>query len=142
MLRNADSSRSPSRRTWGWMNFAAFWISDGLNLNTFMIASNRRVGGIDLESGLGSYHCGLLCSGVPRCNDRENRCCLPHFVPYLGEKHFRCLGAIWPIINRSGMACIWYGVQSYIGGQCVTLVLRSIFPSYARIPNHPPKAPV
>lgn len=36
------------------------------------------------------------------------------------------------------MACIWYGVQSYIGGQCVTLVLKSMWPSYGRIPNHLP----
>ena len=24
------------------------------------------------------------------------------------------------------MACIWYGVQAYIGGQCVTLMIRAI----------------
>lgn len=35
------------------------------------------------------------------------------------------------------MACIWYGVQSYIGGECVYLMVRSIWKSWDRttIPN-------
>ncbi|SYW78389.1 uncharacterized protein UBRO2_02581 [Ustilago bromivora] len=39
-LRNTDLLPiPPSRRHWTWHNFAMFWISNGLNLNTFMIAS-------------------------------------------------------------------------------------------------------
>ncbi|SOV06548.1 uncharacterized protein UDID_17515 [Ustilago sp. UG-2017a] len=39
-LRNTDFLPiPPSRRHWTWHNFAMFWISNGLNLNTFMIAS-------------------------------------------------------------------------------------------------------
>jgi len=33
------------------------------------------------------------------------------------------------------MACIWYGVQSWIGGECVSLMIRSIWPSYAHLKN-------
>lgn len=33
------------------------------------------------------------------------------------------------------MACIWYGVQSWIGGECVYLMIRSIWNSWANIPN-------
>ena len=33
------------------------------------------------------------------------------------------------------MACVWTGVQSWIGGQCVTLLLRSLAPSYDKLPN-------
>ena len=36
------------------------------------------------------------------------------------------------------MACIWYGVQSWIGGECVTLMLRAIWPQYATLPNSMP----
>lgn len=28
------------------------------------------------------------------------------------------------------MACIWYGVQAYIGGECVYLMIRSIWKSW------------
>jgi len=33
------------------------------------------------------------------------------------------------------MACIWYGVQSWIGGECVSLMIRAIWPSYAHLKN-------
>jgi NCS1 family nucleobase:cation symporter-1 len=29
---------------------------------------------------------------------------------------FGVWGSLWPILNRAVMACIWYGVQSWIGG--------------------------
>jgi NCS1 family nucleobase:cation symporter-1 len=33
------------------------------------------------------------------------------------------------------MSMVWWGVQAWIGGGCVALFLRAIFPSYANIPN-------
>ena len=38
------------------------------------------------------------------------------------------------------MACIWYGVQSWIGGECVTLMIRSIWTSYNDVPNGIPSS--
>lgn len=38
------------------------------------------------------------------------------------------------------MACIWYGVQSWIGGECVTLMIRSIWPQYQDLPNSMPSS--
>ena len=38
------------------------------------------------------------------------------------------------------MSCIWYGVQSWIGGECVTLMIRAIWPSYDNIPNGIPNS--
>ena len=41
------------------------------------------------------------------------------------------------ITNAGFLACVWYGVQSYIGGHCVYLMIRSIWKSWDRdtIPN-------
>ena len=33
------------------------------------------------------------------------------------------------------MACVWYGVQSWIGGQCVFLMIASIWPSFGQRPS-------
>ncbi|KAM0297994.1 hypothetical protein ACHAPM_009276 [Fusarium culmorum] len=33
------------------------------------------------------------------------------------------------------MACVWYGVQAYIGGNCVYLMIRSIWKSWENVPN-------
>lgn len=57
--------------------------------------------------------------------------------PIVGRSSFGIWGSLWPVFNRAAMACIWYGVQSYIGGHCVYLMIRSIWKAWDRdtIPN-------
>lgn len=55
--------------------------------------------------------------------------------PVVTRASFGTWGALWPVFNRSAMACVWYGVQAYIGGQCVTLMISAIWPSYNTLPN-------
>lgn len=47
--------------------------------------------------------------------------------PVVNRSSFGIWGALWPVFNRAAMACIWYGVQSWIGGTCVYLMIRSIW---------------
>jgi NCS1 family nucleobase:cation symporter-1 len=53
---------------------------------------------------------------------------------------FGPIGALWPVFNRAAMACVWYGVQAWIGGQCVYVLLVAMFPSTANIPNGIPNS--
>ena len=50
--------------------------------------------------------------------------------PVVNRSSFGIWGSLWPVLNRSVMACVWYGVQSWIGGTCVYLMIRSIWPSW------------
>lgn len=50
--------------------------------------------------------------------------------PVVCRSSFGIWGSLWPVLNRAVMACIWYGVQSWIGGTCVYLMIRSIWPSW------------
>ncbi|GAC99164.1 uracil permease [Pseudozyma hubeiensis SY62] len=141
MLRNADLLPvPPERRTWGWIDFTAFWISDGLNLNTFMIASTAVSAGLTWSQAWAAIIVGYFAVAFLVVMTARIGAVYHISFPILARSTFGVWGAIWPIVNRSAMACIWYGVQSYIGGQCVTLVLESMFPSYARIPNHLPES--
>jgi len=47
--------------------------------------------------------------------------------PVVNRSSFGIWGALWPVFNRAAMACIWYGVQSWIGGNCVYLMIRAIW---------------
>ncbi|PWZ03715.1 NCS1 nucleoside transporter family [Testicularia cyperi] len=136
MLRNADLLPvPPERRTWSSLNFVTFWISDGLNLNTFMIASTAVSAGLSWSQAWGAIIVGYLCVALAVVVCARIGAVYHISFPIIARSTFGVWGAIWPIINRAGMACVWYGVQSYIGGQCVTLVLRSMIPSYNNIPN-------
>jgi hypothetical protein len=53
--------------------------------------------------------------------------------PVVNRASFGIWGALWPVFNRAAMACIWYGVQSWIGGTCVYLMIRSIWNSWRNV---------
>ena len=71
--------------------------------------------------------------------------------PVVGRSSFGIWGTLWPVFNRAAMACIWYGVQSWIGGksmakgqlnsayrisgECVTLMITAIWSKYRDLPN-------
>ncbi|CBQ68279.1 probable uracil permease [Sporisorium reilianum SRZ2] len=141
MLRNADLLPvTPERRTWGWKDFSAFWISDGLNLNTFMIASTAVSAGLTWSQAWAAIIVGYFLVAFLIVLTARIGAVYHVSFPIVARSTFGVWGAIWPIINRSAMAAIWYGVQAYIGGQCVTLVLESIAPSYRNMPNHLPES--
>lgn len=58
--------------------------------------------------------------------------------PVVARSSFGIWGSLWPVFNRAAMACVWYGVQCWIGGTCVKLMIRSIWSSYNDLPNSMP----
>ncbi|KAK5729515.1 hypothetical protein LTR17_011935 [Elasticomyces elasticus] len=42
------------------------------------------------------------------------------------------------IISRGILALFWFGVQSAYGGQCITVILTALWPSFAKVPNQLP----
>ncbi|RMZ43879.1 hypothetical protein CA14_003894 [Aspergillus flavus] len=55
--------------------------------------------------------------------------------PVLCRSSWGSLGALWPTFNRAVMAIVWNGVNAVQGAQCLNVLLHSIFPSMANIPN-------
>jgi nucleobase:cation symporter-1, NCS1 family len=55
--------------------------------------------------------------------------------PVVVRSSFGIWGGLWPVFNRAAMACIWYGVQAWIGGGCIHLMISSIWPSFKEIKN-------
>lgn len=37
--------------------------------------------------------------------------------PAVCRTTFGIFGSLWPVFNRAGMACIWWGVQAWLGGE-------------------------
>ncbi|KAL3425796.1 hypothetical protein PVAG01_02587 [Phlyctema vagabunda] len=137
MLNNHDLKPvEPERRQWGAWNFVGFWIADSFNINTWMISSSMIT-----ASGLSwwqSWLCVWIGYSIAACF-----ICLTGRIgavyhisfPVVSRASFGIWGALWPVFNRAAMACIWYGVQSWIGGQCITLMISAIWPSYKNVPN-------
>ncbi|KAF1994913.1 uracil permease [Amniculicola lignicola CBS 123094] len=143
MLYNHDLRPVPPElRQWGAWNFVGFWVADSFNINTWMISSSAIVDGL---SWWQSWICVWLGYSIAACF-----VCLTGRIgatyhisfPVVSRSSFGIWGALWPVFNRAAMACIWYGVQAWIGGQCVYLMIRSIWNSWRpdAIPNGIPNS--
>ncbi|KIY51499.1 NCS1 nucleoside transporter family [Fistulina hepatica ATCC 64428] len=138
-LSNEDLSPvEEERRTWEGWNFVAFWVADSFNVNTWMISSSM------IELGL-SWWQAWICVWVGYLavapfivlNVRPGAIFHVTF-PVVARTSFGLWGSLWCTLNRGVMACVWYGVQASIGGTCMRVALRAIWPSVEDIPNHMP----
>ncbi|KZP18169.1 hypothetical protein FIBSPDRAFT_829695 [Athelia psychrophila] len=138
-LSNEDLSPVPEeKRQWGHFNYVAFWIADSFNVNTWMISSSMIVLGLSwwqawicVWIGYGAVAPFIVLNARPGA--------IYHITfPVVARTSFGLWGSLWCTFNRGVMACIWYGVQASIGGSCVLVCLRSMWPSVNNIPNHLP----
>ncbi|KAM4054565.1 purine-cytosine permease family protein [Hirsutella rhossiliensis] len=133
MLTNHDLKPvERERRQWGSWNFVGFWIADSFNINTWMISSSMIVGGL---SWWQAWLCVWIGYAVAACFIvLTGRIGAVYHIgfPVVGRASFGVWGSLWPVFNRAVMACVWYGVQAYIGGHCVYLMIRSIWTSWDR----------
>ncbi|TRM62186.1 permease [Schizophyllum amplum] len=125
------------KRTWKGRNFVTFWIADSFNINTWMIASSMIGLGLSWWQAWICVWAGYLAvAPFIALNARPGA--IHHITfPVVARTSFGLYGSLWCTFNR-GVMGIWYGVQASIGGQCVLVALRAIWPSTNNIPNHLP----
>ncbi|KAL2854140.1 permease for cytosine/purines, uracil, thiamine, allantoin-domain-containing protein [Aspergillus pseudodeflectus] len=141
MLTNHDLQPvEPDRRRWRWYNFVTFWIADSLNINTWMISSSMIVDGLSWWQSWICVWVGYFLAACFVCLTGRIGAVYHISFPVVCRSSFGVWGSLWPVLNRTVMAIIWYGVQGFIGGQCVTLMIRAIWPSYNTIPNGIPES--
>ncbi|BFZ55289.1 uracil permease [Savitreella phatthalungensis] len=136
MLNNHDLKPvEPARRVWGKWNYVAFWLSDSLNLNTLQIVSTSVIAGLTWWEAWLTVWIGYVIVGVFITLSGRIGATYHIGLPVLIRSSFGTWGSLWVVFNRGAMACVWYGVQAWLGGQCVVLMLRAIAPSYKNIHN-------
>lgn len=122
MLANEDLKPvEPERRTWGSWNFVAFWISDSFNINTWMISSSNIVDGLSWWQSWICVWIGYAIAGCFICMTGRIGSTYHISFPVASRSSFGVWGSLWPVFNRAAMACVWYGVQAWIGGKLDTL---------------------
>ncbi|KAI1815468.1 permease for cytosine/purines, uracil, thiamine, allantoin-domain-containing protein [Poronia punctata] len=138
MLTNHDLKPvEPARRQWGPWNFVGFWIADSFNINTWMISSTSIVNGLTWWQAWLSVWIGYSIAGAFVVLTGRIGAVYHIGFPVVNRSSFGIWGSLWPVLNRAVLAAFWYGVQAYIGGHCVYLMIRSIWLSWDRktIPN-------
>ncbi|KIW00002.1 hypothetical protein, variant [Verruconis gallopava] len=137
MLTNLDLRPvEPERRQWGAWNYVGFWIADSFNINTWMISS-----AMITEYGLSwwqSWVCvwiGYTISACFICVMGRIGAIYHIGYPVVARASFGIWGSLWPVFNRAAMACVWYGVQAWLGGHCIKIMISSVWKNYETVSN-------
>jgi NCS1 family nucleobase:cation symporter-1 len=123
---------APERRTWTTYNYAALWISMAHCVPTYMLASSLLAVGMNWWQALLTIGLGNLIVLVPILLNSHpgTRYGIP--FPVLARSSFGTAGANLPAVLRAIVACGWFGIQTYIGGEAVRTLLEVLWPGFAR----------
>ncbi len=131
-LYNEDLAPVPaSRRKWGVLSFAALWISMSACIPTYMLASSLIGGGMNWWQAVLTIFLGNLIVLVPMVLNAHAGTKYGIPFPVLCRASFGTTGANVPALLRALVACGWFGIQTYIGGEAIYKILAVFFPSLA-----------
>jgi len=127
-LYNKDLAPVPlSQRRWGVWSFAALWISMSACIPTYMLASSLIGGGMNWWQAVLTIFIGNLIVLVPMVLNAHagTRYGIP--FPVYCRASFGTLGANVPAVLRALVACGWFGIQAWIGGDAIYKIFITIF---------------
>lgn len=131
-LYNEDLAPVPqSRRKWGMLSFAALWISMSACIPTYMLASSLIGGGINWWQAVLTIFLGNLIVLVPMVLNAHAGTKYGIPFPVYCRASFGTVGANVPAILRALVACGWFGIQAWIGGNAIYKILAVFWPALA-----------
>lgn len=133
-LYNADLAAIPyEKRTWGTWNYAALWISMSLCIPTYTMASSMINQGMNWWQAILTIFIGNAIVLVPMLLNGHAGAKYGIPFPVFARASFGTKGANIPAMLRAIVACGWFGIQTWIGGESLYNLLRAWIPSLAEI---------
>jgi NCS1 family nucleobase:cation symporter-1 len=124
-----------SKRSWGTWNYAALWISMSLCIPTYMLASSLIEGGMNWWQAILTIFLGNTIVLIPMLLNGHAGAKYGIPFPVLARASFGVKGANIPAILRAIVACGWFGIQTWIGGFALYLMLKLWIPGLETLPR-------
>src|ERR1700691_1896762 len=125
----------PERRTWGLYNYASLWVAMSVCIPTYMLASSLIAGGMNWWQAIGTILLGNLIVLIPMLLNAHAGAKYGIPFPVLVRASFGVKGANTPAVLRALVACGWFGIQTWIGGQAIFSMLKILWPSLGGSPS-------
>ena len=130
-LYNKDLAPIPaSRRNWSTYNYAALWIAMSVNIPTYMLASGMIAGGMSWRQAIFTVFLGNILVLAPILLNAHAGAKYGIPFPVFARASFGVLGANVPAILRALVACGWFGIQTWIGGEAIYAMIVVLAPSW------------
>lgn len=123
------------RRTWTTYNYSALWVSMSVNILTYILAGNLIQGGMNWKQAVLTIFLGNTIVLAPMLLNSHPGARYGVPFPVLARASFGVLGANVAAVLRALVACGWFGIQSWIGGEAINTLLGTVWHSWRGNPN-------
>ena len=119
----------PGGRKWGRASFAALWISMSACIPTYMLASGLIGSGMNWSQAVATIFLGNVIVVIPMILNAHagTRYGIP--FPVFCRASFGTTGANVPALLRALVACGWFGIQTWIGGDAIYKTIGVFLPA-------------
>jgi NCS1 family nucleobase:cation symporter-1 len=133
-LYNEDLAPVPiAKRTWTTYNFAALWISMAHCIPTYMLSAGLMAAGMSWSQALVTVLLGNTIVLIPILLNSHPGTKYGIPFPVFARAAYGTLGSNVPALMRALVACGWFGIQAWIGGEALNTFFASIVPRWSSL---------
>jgi NCS1 family nucleobase:cation symporter-1 len=130
-LYNHDLAPVPiARRTWSTYNYAALWISMAHCIPTYMLASGLMAQGMSWKQALFTILLGNTIVLIPILLNSHPGTKYGIPFPVFARAAYGTAGSNLPALMRALVACGWFGIQAWIGGEALNTFFAVLIPGW------------
>ena len=130
-LYNADLAPVPiAKRDWSTYNYAALWISMAHCIPTYMLASGLMSQGMNWMQALFTILLGNTIVLVPILLNSHPGTKYGIPFPVFARAAYGTAGSNLPALMRAIVACGWFGIQAWIGGEALQTFFTVLIPGW------------
>lgn len=114
-------------RHWNTYNFAALWVAMAFNIPSWTLASGLVALGMDWKQAVLTIALANVIVLLPMLltGHAGPKYGIP--FPVMARASFGLRGANLPALVRAAVACAWFGIQTWIGGQGFFILAGAMF---------------
>jgi NCS1 family nucleobase:cation symporter-1 len=130
-LYNEDLAPVPvARRNWSTYNYAALWISMAHCIPTYMLSSGLISAGMSWWQALITILLGNTIVLIPILLNSHPGTKYGIPFPVFARAAYGTYGSNLPALMRAIVACGWFGIQAWIGGEALNTFFGAIIPGW------------
>lgn len=123
-------------RTWNTWDFSALWISMAHCIPTYTLASGMIVAGMAWWQALVAILVGNLIVLAPILANSHPGTKYGIPFPVFARAAYGTYGANIPALLRAIVACGWFGINTWFGGEALQGFLDTLWPGWASLLGH------
>ena len=130
-LYNNDLAPVPiAKRNWTTYNYAALWISMAHCIPTYMLSSGLISEGMNWWQALVTILLGNIIVLIPILLNSHPGTKYGIPFPIYARASYGTYGSNLPALMRAIVACGWFGIQAWIGGEALNVFFRAVIPGW------------